>query len=341
MALFAMSPSKYTFIILLSLLFSKQAFSLSFDSDSDYPLIKEAVLTEKCVNYLKTYRRYCSIVASRFFKVIDMNFESSEHPDREHTIIFFENQTRKILADKRLPKYLFELNYRLNNKISGKFPLFDFTAEFLSSKAEAKKWIALLFQDNNYEYHINWLEKNKPLPPNVLEDYLNAYKLFMVTSGLNKKIDFYPKDISKNFSGKIYYYYLTGFLSRELDGIEYLAHGRWNAAQLNELKRVSKALPLMINLIYIYHHMYHSSLKMTFKDPVTLGSLADDGQFVSNGKLEENNLDFTRFEHRYNDLYMSYIASLPFGATPEEFTLFKKRFVENPLLALQYYSYQL
>ncbi len=330
------------FALLFGLLLSEQAFSFSFDSNKDLPLIKESVLAEKCTSYLKTYRPYCLKVANRFFKVIDMKYKASEKSDGRHTIIFFERQTRNLFKDPRFPHYIDRLNYELNQlhfSFSKEFNLFEFTASFLKSKSEARKWIALLFQDNAREYHVHWLKETKPLEEKLLGKYLQAYRQLMTDQV--KKLDFYPQGMAPLFSVKIYYYYLTSFLNREMDGIEYTVHGRWKEVQIRELKRVAKATALMINLIYVYHHLYHSSLEMAFRDPVPLGKFTAEGNFISNGVLEENGLDYKRWEHRYKDLYMAYIASLPPGATAVDLASFRKMFVEDPLSALRYFSYQL
>jgi hypothetical protein len=337
----AVCLSSRNYLFLLGLVLSNQAFSLSFDSNKDFRVIKESVLAEKCTSYLKTHRLYCSVVARRFFQVIDMKYKSSEKADSLHTMIFFESQTRKIFLDQRFLRYIERLNFELNQlhfSFSGEFDLFEFTAAFLNSKSEARKWIALLFQDNARLYHVNWLKEAKPMEQKLLEKYLQAYRHLMVDHA--SKVDFYPQGMSPHFSSKIYYYYLTAFLNREMDGIEYMVHGTWKEAKINELKRLAKATALMINLIYVYHHLYHSSLEMAFRDPVPLGKFTSEGKFISNGTLEKNGLDYERWMHRYKDLYMAYIASLPVGATAMDLPSFRKIFVENPLSALQYISYQ-
>lgn len=328
------------------LLIASVALAATFKTQNDWSsqFLSEMAFTRKCSKVLGTYQWYCRRVSKEFVKKLDLVIVNT--PADKKQIVYFESETQKILKNSRFQSYLILLRRHLNwleNDHIQVFDLYQVTSEFLGSSEKADDWIGLLFQDNNFPFHRTWVKNQTFLPEKLRDAYLTIYdRLSKEGNSKYSKIYFYPHEVqsryAKNFSDKIYYYFLPKILQKKLRTMP--SPDNLNSAQAQEFRRVINSYSMMVTLIYMYHHFYGGIFPGYQLDPVSLGNW-DGSHFISNGTLEKFKNDKSVWINRYRDLYMTYVAGFTElnSNQPADFQEFAIAFWENPLAAIKQYSY--
>lgn len=279
--------------------------------------LASSALKSKCERYLDGSEKSCYYLVQAAIEIldVDLQYDSNGRP----AILIFKNESEKLLHDPKLPRFLMHMRQQeYVSRVSGNrdFAFFQAAQDFFGDEATAVHWVGLLFQDNNFNHHRNWLVQYSGLSKELLQNYFAVYDFIHVRNlTAERKPSVYPASIQlelrKLFGQKIYYYFLNRILLAELRKHPALKSSKLDQKEVNKLVQ---RFPLFLNLVYSYHHLYHSSIDALLKPLVPVAEIKN-GQVLSLGVVESHDLKFEQWINRYVDLYMAYVASL--SETPQ------------------------
>lgn len=285
----------------------------------------------RCVNWLEETPTACKRLSHGMVEALD--FESN---DKTQSLAFFKSRLLSYSKDERVLQLLKRFDFELQMLEQGmrtRVDLYTITKEYflknephLDSDRETHYLIAALFQDNARKYHIQWMRENSQKYgissefTALLDRILKRLSDSETNTLFFNRVELYPPEVEalrQDFNRKIYYYYMPWVLSRELE--TKMTEYDLSKTRLSDYRKLAQALPLMMSLIYKYHHYYKhetNSLSVlgwkTFMEkPEASGELqstSSRGKISIRLKNHQGSPDLGWF-YRYRDLYMAYLGS--------------------------------
>ncbi len=149
-----------------------------------------------------------------------LNFKTNPSMGSIGGVAFYDTLI-KLIKDHRTWDYLSQLTKKLQKVVDegDEVNLYDFTLRYFKDKNKSIEVIAVLFQDNSSNMHLDMIwDKLRPHQQNILENI--SQKILVANSKLEfrKRIHFYPKIIAqeKKFLPNLYHFYVPLYLSLKL-----------------------------------------------------------------------------------------------------------------------------
>lgn len=266
-------------------------------------------------------------------------------------IVFAQTQFYSLIQRPWVSEYLREVEgviSFLNPSTDTGFDLFGFTEKFLVRKGEPKGLASMvlltLFQDNEYKIgrshqFLHWIYLSRVTPDRTSSENIRRLRsiLMMLSTHDSKsklrKVSAYPPEVgnlTKQFNGKFYYYYLPWYLATRLNDLAIRQNNSDSILSRRLIRiRVAKTLPVILSMLFKYAHGYNSYSKAILRSFRPTAALSGDLLLVEPG-----------WDYRYRDLYMAYVgASMAVGESwIVHFEVFRQTLGLEPNRAIQLVS---
>lgn len=281
----------------------------------------KASVSGRCSSYLRVnpdqasrLSSLCSTLTAEMVRALDSTRDS-----QTRGLLFATEVTRSVLQDSRTPAFLSRFRGFLEaldrDPVRGqRIPLFQDLIETYGSNESASLAMVTLFQDNSFKPDLpspplHWILLNSysnewKIAPGPLSDLKTILGRIRTNdpASLLARVDAYPRRLEtqrKFFNDKFYYFYLPRYLTTRLMARAVELEQK-NPGDRILIRRVMRALPTLLSLVYKNAHERNSYIKSLLLPIKPSATYADDGSLrVQPG-----------WEYRYRDLYMAYHGTL-------------------------------